>query len=177
LRIIGGRYKRRILRPPARLPVRPTTDLAKEALFNLLNNRIDFEAIRVLDLFAGTGSISFEFASRGALSVVAVDKHPSCIRFIQNTAEELNLSNLHAVRSEAFRFLGFCHPGLDLVFADPPYDMQEKGRIADLVFERQILSEDGWLVVEHGEGREFVGHPHLVEQRKYGRVHFSFFRE
>ncbi len=158
------------------MPVRPTTDLAKEALFNVLNNHFDFENIKVIDLFAGTGNISYEFASRGAIEVVAVDNHFKCIDFINSTVEMLKLENLKVVRADVFKFLNYCKPGFDLIFADPPYDMQRIEIIVQKVFERNLLSADGWLIIEHAATNNFSAMNTFMEERKYGRVHFSFFR-
>jgi 16S rRNA (guanine966-N2)-methyltransferase len=150
--------------------------MAKEALFNVLNNHVDFEAIRVLDLFSGTGNISLEFASRGAIAVVSVENNPRCVSFISRMIEQLDFSAMHVVRADAMGFLSSVRSRFDLVFADPPYDFAATGKIPDLVFERGLLEEDGWLVLEHGPSTSFNNHPRLVEMRKYGRVHFSFFQ-
>jgi 16S rRNA (guanine966-N2)-methyltransferase len=175
MRIIGGKQQRRTIQAPASLPVRPTTDMAKEALFNVLNNHFDFEAIRVLDLFAGTGNISYEFASRGALEVIAVEQHFKAHEFIQATAEKLSFGNLRAVRADVFRFLGYARGGFDVVFADPPYDMKAMERIPQMVFERELLTAEGWLIVEHPAEISFASHSNFFEKRKYGRVNMSFF--
>lgn len=142
----------------------------------MLNNHVDFEAIRVLDLFAGTGNISLEFASRGALGVVAVEKDPRCVAFIKRMAGELEFNDMHVIRGDAIGFLDKARVRFDLVFADPPYDFAGIKDIPDLVFDRELLESDGWLVLEHGSATSFNEHPRLVEKRKYGRVHFSFFR-
>ncbi len=176
MRIIGGKYQRRHIVAPAKLPVRPTTDMAKEALFSILNNHFDFENIKVLDLFAGTGNISYEFASRGALEVIAVDINNHCIQFIKKTAETLQMENLRAVRAEVFHFLGFAKAGFDIVFCDPPYDFEEIPAIPSAVFAAGVVSPGGWLVIEHGEKNSFANHPLFSEKRRYGRVHFSFFK-
>ncbi len=176
MRIIGGKYKRKVLRTPGNLPVRPTTDLAKEALFNVLNNHVDFEGLRVLDLFAGTGNISLEFASRGAVGLVAVENNPRCVDFIKRMAGEMEFNDMLVIRGDAIGFLEKTSVSFDLVFADPPYDFDRIKDIPDLVFELGLLEADGWLVLEHGPATSFNEHPRLVEKRKYGRVHFSFFR-
>ena len=175
MRIIGGNHQRRLIHPPSSLPVRPTTDKAKEALFNILNNHFDFESIQVLDLFAGTGSISFEFASRGAPEVVAVDSHPGCHRFIRQVKEQLELDNLVPVRADAFRYLSACSAGFDIIFADPPYDMAEITQIPGEVFSRSLLARGGWLILEHGADTSFDDHPFFIRKKKYSKVHFSFF--
>ncbi|MFO7978060.1 MAG: 16S rRNA (guanine(966)-N(2))-methyltransferase RsmD [Bacteroidales bacterium] len=175
MRIIGGSHKRRIIHAPESLPVRPTTDIAKEALFNVLNNHFDFEGLNVLDLFAGTGNISYEFASRGAAEVVAVDQHPRCVSFINETRLMLSLDNLKVIRSDVFRFLGYARQGFDVIFADPPYDIQGFEQIPRVVFERQLLAPKGWLIVEHPAEISFEDHEHFLEKRKYGKVNMSFF--
>lgn len=176
MRIIAGKYQRRIVNPPANLPVRPTTDFAKEALFNVINNHFDFENIKVLDLFAGTGNIAYEFASRGAIEVVAVDNHFKCHDFINTTIETLKIENLRAVRADVFKFLTFCKPGFDIIFADPPYDLTGIEKIVKLVFDRNLLATDGWLILEHPATKKFSTFNTFIEERKYGRVHFSFFK-
>lgn len=177
MRIISGKYQRRIIHPPGNLPVRPTTDLAKEALFNVLNNHFDFEGLNVIDLFAGTGNISYEFVSRGAKEVVAVDSSFKCVEFINHTIELLKADTLKAVRADVFRFLAYCRPGFDIIFADPPYDMEGIEKIPRLVFERDLLAAGGWLILEHPADKHFKEHPAFLEERKYGRVHFTFFEK
>ncbi len=175
MRIIGGRNQRRHIKPPDGLPVRPTTDKAKEALFNILNNHFYFDEIRVLDLFAGTGSIAFEFASREATEVVAVENNPRCVRFIQQVMEQLNFDNLHVLGEDVFRFLQSCPAEYDIVFADPPYDHGHITEIPDLVFTNNIVSDNGWLILEHPADIHFEAHTHFLESRNYSKVHFSFF--
>ena len=175
MRIIGGQHQRRLIHPPPSLPVRPTTDKAKEALFNILNNHFDFDSLLVLDLFAGTGSISFEFASREAPEVVAVDSNPGCYRFIREVKNQLDLDNLTPVRADVFRYLSACSTRFDIIFADPPYDMAGITRIPDEVFSRNLLTEEGWLIMEHGADTSFDDHPFFIRKKKYSKVHFSFF--
>lgn len=164
-----------MLTAPGNLPVRPTTDMAKEALFNILNNHVDFEALRVLDLFAGTGNISYEFASRGAAQVVAVDQHMGCIQYIKKVAVQLDFHCLSAVKADVFRFLNFCRQDFDLIFADPPYDLPDIKLLPQQVFSMKLLHKDGLLVVEHGAETRLSELPCFREERKYGKVHFSFF--
>jgi len=156
--------------------VRPTTDLAKESLFNILNNRIDFEGLLVLDLFAGTGNIALEFASRDAGHVVAVDINYRCTDFIQKSAREMNFDNVSVVRANVFSYLKSVKRSFDLVFADPPYDLPDAGLVPGLVIGNELLNKDGWLVMEHDSGTSFREHPGFVEERQYGKVHFSFFQ-
>jgi 16S rRNA (guanine(966)-N(2))-methyltransferase RsmD len=162
--------------PPGKLPVRPTTDLAKESLFNILENNFFFEDLCVLDLFAGTGSISYEFASRSSQSIIAVDNNIRCVRFISSTAEKLGLESIKAVRANAFKFVKQSRLQYDIIFADPPYDMEGIEHLPEIIFERELLLQDGWLIVEHPREKDLSGHPHYFDQRKYGRVNFSFFK-
>jgi 16S rRNA (guanine966-N2)-methyltransferase len=163
LRIISGKYRGRLIRPPRGLPVRPTTDLAKESLFNILNNRIDFEGLIVLDLFSGTGNIALEFASRDAAHVVAVESNYRCAEFIQKKAN-------------VFSYLKSVRRTFDVVFADPPYDLKDAENVPGLVLENGLLAEEGWLVMEHDAEVSFRNHANFVEERQYGKVHFSFFQ-
>jgi 16S rRNA (guanine966-N2)-methyltransferase len=174
MRIVSGKLGGRKLRPPENLPVRPTTDLAKESLFNILNNLIDFEDLIVLDLFTGTGSISFEFISRGALEVFAVDTNIRCISFIEKTATEFKVDNLHAFQSDVFLFLKHAHKKFDIIFADPPYDLTNIPAVADLVFDKQLLNPEGMLIIEHPREVDFSKHPNFSQKRTYGKVNFSF---
>ncbi|MCF6170895.1 MAG: RsmD family RNA methyltransferase [Bacteroidales bacterium] len=176
MRIIGGKYSRRVLRPPKNLPVRPTTDLAKESLFNILSNKINFEGIAALDLFTGTGSIAFEFASRGCLPVVAVDASFACIRFIQRTAGDFGMENLQTVRSDVFRFIRSTPKKFGLIFADPPYALDDIDNISRLIFENALLNKGGWLVLEHPREVDLSEQAFFVDHRKYGKVNFSFFQ-
>ena len=175
MRIIGGRLNRRHITPPAGLPVRPTTDKAKEALFNILTNYIDFEKVRVLDLFSGTGSIAFEFASRNAIEVVAIDNHLRCIRFIKEIKEKFRLENLTALKTDAFRFLKSHKSSFDIIFCDPPYGMKGIEAIPDIVFQNQLLLPEGYLIMEHSGNVQMDHHPAFKFKRHYSKVHFSFF--
>jgi 16S rRNA (guanine966-N2)-methyltransferase len=177
VRIITGKFRGKQIHPPANLPVRPTTDFAKVSLFNILNNLVDFEGLRVLDLFAGTGSISYEFFSRGASMVTAIDKDSHCIAFISKTAESMKADNLEAVREDALQFLKHPFGQYDLVFADPPYDMEGIETIPDQVLGSGILIPDGYFILEHSRDQDFSDHPDFHEHRKYGNVNFTFFRE
>ena len=177
MRIIGGKNQRKHIIAPSKLPVRPTTDMAKEGLFNILNNHFDFHAIDVLDLFAGTGNISYEFASRGAQQIIAVDINHHCANFIRQTAESLDFTNLKTVKADTFHFLGICKISFDIIFADPPYDMKNIAEIPEKVFHADILKPGGWLVLEHGERMKLDHLPHFMQSRKYGKVHFSIFKK
>ncbi|MGG8495248.1 RsmD family RNA methyltransferase [Tenacibaculum sp. TC6] len=176
MRIISGKYKSKRITAPKNLPVRPTTDMAKESLFNIINNVFYFDSISVIDLFAGTGNISYEFASRGTEEVHAVDAHFSCIKFINQIANELNF-NITTYKSDVYKFLEKTPLKADLIFADPPYDFKEEQflKIADLVFERNLLNEEGILIIEHSKHTDVSNHPRFSYQKKYGGSVFSFF--
>jgi 16S rRNA (guanine(966)-N(2))-methyltransferase RsmD len=176
MRIIGGYHRGRLIKPPAGLPVRPTTDLAKESLFNILNNHIDFEDIRVLDLFAGTGNISLEFASRGAIQVTSIENNNKCCDFITKASASLQMDNLTVIRTNVFTFLNRPIGKFDVIFADPPYDMECRENIPELIFKNGWLSNEGWFIMEHDQHLNFSQLPSLIDVRKYGKVHFSFFR-
>ena len=176
MRIVSGKYRGRRLQPPANLPVRPTTDFAKEGLFNVLRNIVDFESSAVLDLFTGTGSISFEFLSRGVKKVTSVDANHRCIDFLKKTAGEFGIMNLQAVKSNAFVFLKHMNTKYDLVFADPPYDMEGIEALPDLVLTSGLLDIDGLFILEHSGHYNFGKHPNFSQVRNYGSVHFTFFR-
>jgi 16S rRNA (guanine(966)-N(2))-methyltransferase RsmD len=174
MRIISGKNKGRHIITPQNLPVRPTTDLGKESLFNILNHYFYFDRVTVLDLFAGTGNITYEFASRDAISVVAVDNHPSCCAFIRKTLEKLQYKNATVIQNNVFQYLDWCKHPYDIIFADPPYTMPNIEMIVEKVFNNQLLNPDGWLVMEHSREHDFSQHPFFYDQRKYGRLHFSF---
>ncbi|MDT7831556.1 RsmD family RNA methyltransferase [Flavobacteriaceae bacterium S356] len=176
MRIISGKYKGRRITAPKNLPVRPTTDMAKEALFNILNNNFYFDAISVIDLFAGTGNISYEFASRGTKEIYAIDKHFGCTRFIYDTAKEFDLS-INPYKSDVYKFLEKTPLKADIIFADPPYDFEtaQFEKIVDLVFANNILNEEGMLIVEHSKHTSLEKHPNFNYSKKYGGNVFSFF--
>ena len=177
MRIVGGEMKGRIFSPGKNFKARPTTDFAKENLFNILSNRIDFEEIRVLDLFAGTGSISFEFASRGARSVTTVEMDHVHYAFISSVVKVLQLEKvIHLLRYDVLKFIPRCTEKYDLIFADPPYQLASLKSIPDLIFKHELLNPGGTFILEHGKSDNFTAHPNLFEQRAYGSVHFSFFR-
>ena len=163
--------------PPRNLRARPTTDFAKENLFNVLANMVDFEALDVLDLFAGTGSIGYEFASRGARSVISVEINAVHYNFIKSTALQLGFDNLYAVKANVFLYLKSCAKRFDLIFSDAPYDMERSAEVIDLVFEHELLKEDGLLVFEHSKGVHFDDHPFFFQSRSYGSVQFSLFKK
>jgi 16S rRNA (guanine(966)-N(2))-methyltransferase RsmD len=175
MRIISGKYKGRRITPPANITARPTTDFAKESLFNWLGNKIDFEDISVLDLFAGTGSISLEFISRGAKSVIAVDMANTQLDFMRRTAVQMDIKNWAITRADVMQYIKRCTLSFDVIFADPPYQMPELPELPQLIMERQLLKPDGLLIVEHPKQYDFTQHPNFHEHRNYGNVNFSLF--
>ena len=176
MRIIGGACKGKQIVTDNKLTLRPTTDFAKEGLFNILSNRYDVSSFDVLDLFSGTGSISYEFASRGCQSIHAVEMEPRHAVFIRTTAAKLGFRQIRVIRDDAFHFLSICKVQYDIVFADPPYDMLRIGEIPEKVLQQNILKPDGILILEHSQKNDFTGHEFLLDHRNYGNVHFSFFR-
>ena len=176
MRIITGQFKGRHFDIPRTFKARPTTDFAKENIFNVLNGYIDFDGITALDLFAGTGSISLELVSRGCKEVVSVEKDRDYARFIAECMKKINAENDILIRGDVFRFLKSCHQKFDLIFADPPYALPELDTLPDLVFEHDLLTADGVFVFEHGKHNDFSAHPRFKEHRSYGSVNFSIFR-
>jgi len=177
VRIICGAYRGKTIARDNRLTVRPTTDFAKEGLFNILSNRYDFTSFDVLDLFSGSGSISYEFASRGCNEIHAVEIDPHHAAFIRTTARNLGLHQMRVIRDDAFHFLSICKVEYDIVFADPPYDMPRINEIPDLVFANDVLKPDGIAILEHSKRYDFSGHEFFLDHRNYGNVHFSFFKQ
>jgi len=177
VRIISGIYRGRKIHPPTNLPVRPTTDYAKEGLFNVLNNLIDFEETSVLDLFAGTGSITFEFVSRGVPSVLAIDIERRCVEFINKTAEQLGMEGVSVRRMNVKVFLRLAYQKFDLVFADPPYGMEGIALLPGKILEADMMNPRGLLILEHSDKYNFTDHPCFDQLREYGKVHFSIFRK
>ncbi len=175
MRIIGGKLKGLHLQAPAHLPVRPTTDMAKEALFNRLYHRYDFENCRVLDLFSGTGSISIEFASRGAHQITSVDQHAGCIHWLKSTALKHRLSNIEVQKADVFKYLTQPRQAYTLIFADPPYHLSNIPEIAQLVFSQNWLEEGGLLIIEHATLLKLDHIAGFTETRTYGQSSFSFF--
>ena len=176
MRIIGGKYKGRIVKPGKNFRARPTTDLAREGLFNILTNRIDFEELEILDLFSGTGSISFEFASRGCKNITLVENDPMHLKFIVKAIKELDISGIEPIKADVFRFIKKTGQKFDLIFADPPYELKELQNIPSHVFDSEILKPGGQLILEHPKSYSFSNHRNFTELRRYGSVHFSFFK-
>ena len=176
MRIISGKYKGRKLVAPKKLPVRPTTDMAKEALFNILNNQYYFDEISVLDLFAGTGNISYEFASRGTENITCVDQNYGCIKFINETAESFEMS-INTIKSDVFSFLENHQQPYTIIFADPPYEfpVEEFAKIPELVFQNNLLEDNGLLILEHSKHTDLSGLSQYSHSKSYGGNMFSFF--
>ena len=177
MRIISGKHKGRRITAPKKLPVRPTTDMAKEGLFNILNNTFHFNDLQVLELFAGSGNISYEFASRGAVSVTSVDENIDCIKFIKKTSQELEL-DITPIKSDVIKYLERAPIKADIIFADPPYDFDDAQfqKIADLVFQKDLLNENGILIIEHSKHTKMDKVEHFDVGRRYGNSIFSFFK-
>ena len=176
MRIITGIYRGRHFDIPRTFKARPTTDFAKENIFNVLTRYVDFDGTEALDLFSGTGSISLELVSRGCLRVVSVEQDRDHHRFIQQCLQKLGTTACIPVRGDVFRFLKSCRQQFDFIFADPPYALKELPQIPDLLFERQLLKPEGIFVFEHGKDNDFSQHPRFVEHRQYGSVNFTLFQ-
>ncbi len=175
MRIISGSCGGRTINPPKNLRARPTTDFAKENLFNVLGNVVDFEGIDVLDLFAGTGSISYEFASRGAASVTSVEINAVHYNFIRTTAKTFGLTNIHPVKANVFLYLKSCAKKYDVIFSDAPYDLEGSESVVDMVLDKGLLKEGGIFIFEHSKDKDFSSHPRFSRLRSYGSVQFSIF--
>jgi 16S rRNA (guanine966-N2)-methyltransferase len=176
MRIVSGIYKGRRITAPKKLPVRPTTDMAKEALFNILNNRYYFDELSFLDLYSGTGNISYEFASRGCEDIISVDNDFGCIRFINKTSEDFDM-NIQTVKSDVFKYLENCNLKFNIIFADPPYNFTQDifEKIPQLVFNNNLLDENGLLIIEHSKHTDLSKNKYFTEARRYGGSIFSFF--
>lgn len=176
MRIIGGEMGGRRLNPPAKMPyTRPTTDLAKEGLFNIIQNTLEIESLKTLDLFGGTGSISFELASRGASDITIVEKDSSMIEFIKKTADQLKLENFKVIKMDVFRFLDQCSEQFDFIFAGPPYALSNIDELPVKVMEKKLLTPGGWFVLEHTPRNNYSTYPRFEKARNYGTTIFSIF--
>ncbi len=175
MRIIGGYLKGKNILPPANYAARPTTDFAKEGLFNILINEYDIEELSVLDLFSGTGSISMEFASRGCKDIISIEMNPLHTRFIKQVATAYKVKGIQVIRHNVFDFLEICTKKFDIIFADPPYAIEGLDTIPDKIFNKDLVNKNGYLILEHPGTYNFSEHPNFVKEKKYGNVHFSFF--
>ncbi len=178
MRIVGGEFGGRRFNPPARIPARPTTEVAKEGLFNMLNNSMDIEGIKTLDIFGGTGSISYELASRGAADLTLVERDPITIDFIKKTAQELKITDrLQIIKGDVFKFMKQCTEQYNLIFAGPPYALTNIDEIPLLVFEKQLLLPGGIFILEHTPRNDYQQHPHFSRIKNYGTTVFTFFTQ
>lgn len=177
MRIISGTLKGRKIDPPKEFTGRPTTDFAREGLFNLLFNRKEIEGAKVLDLYTGSGTVGFEFVSRGAAEVICVDADANVIRFIKKKSEEFNTPHVKPFRFDAISYISRAGSSFDIIFCDPPFDMENLSQIPDAIFVNSLLKKDGLLILEHEDIHSFESHPKYLEDRKYGRVKFTFFGE
>lgn len=180
MRIIAGSLKGRRLNPPAKSkawPTRPTTDFAREGLFNILQNRVEFEELKALDLFGGTGSHSFELISRGCQQVTYVDMYRGCVDFVEMTAREWGVTEyIRIVQDDVLRFIQRSQTSYNYIFAGPPYPLKELGQLPNMIFEHGLLDPGGLFILEHNPNYNFSTHAHFVEMRKYGSTQFSFFK-
>lgn len=175
MRVVSGKYRGRKIYPPKKFHSRPTTDFAKESLFNILEHQIEWDEFTVLDLFAGSGSISIEFLSRGVKAVLSVDKHPKVIQHLYELHQQFNDENWTIRRAEVMQFIKKCPQQFDLIFADPPFGMKNTAEMVDAILESSILSAEGMFILEHGPEDNFADHPQLTKTKNYGGVNFSFF--
>ena len=177
MRIVSGTHRGRVIHPPKNLDVRPTTDFAKESLFNIINNHFELDGLTILDLFCGTGNITYEFVSRGGGSITSVDMNYACCEFVKKTILAFNMPQVKVIKSDAFVFLKRATETYHIIFADPPYKMENTATIPELVFSNNLLKPNGWLIMEHGEDLDLSLLPHFREHRKYGNVNFSVFKQ
>lgn len=177
MRIIGGKFKGRRFTPPAKnWPTRPTTDFAKEGLFNIIQNNFEISELKVLDLFGGTGNHSYEFISRGCQDVTYVDKFPGCVAFVKKTSQLLEIQDqIKIVKGDVFKFIKYAVEQYDYIFAGPPYPLPNIPDIPDLIFKKEMLKPEGWLVLEHNPTHDFKNHPQFLQERKYSQTIFSIF--
>lgn len=175
MRIISGTLKGKRFYPPKNIPARPTTDFAKEALFNILSNRLDFSEVKFLDLFAGTGSLDMEMFSRGCTDITSVDMSKISLGFIKKMSEEVKMPNHKIILGDAIQFAKNCTQQFDLIFAGPPYALEVIDEIPNIIFDKKLLNEDGVFILETSPKHNFTEHPHLLEVRNYGQTHFWFF--
>ncbi|HAZ01458.1 MAG TPA: 16S rRNA (guanine(966)-N(2))-methyltransferase RsmD [Marinilabiliales bacterium] len=177
MRIISGKYRKKNIVPPKNFRARPTTDMAKESLFNIIENEFEVESLKVLDLFGGTGSISYEFASRGCNDVTCVELNFNHYSFIKKMIGELKMdSQIQLIKANVFSYLSKCGSTFDLIFADPPYDLEGIETLPDLIFKHNLLTPEGVFILEHSKNKSFEIHTHFHLQKNYGSVNFSFFR-
>lgn len=177
MRIVSGTHKGRTIHLPRNLPVRPTTDFAKESLFNILNNHFEFDGLKILDLFCGTGNMTYEFASRGCGNITSVDNNYSCCEFVKKTSAAFKMEQVKIIKSDAFSFLKKNSSTYHIIFCDPPYDLENFEALPELVFNNNLLKPGGWLIIEHGPKTNLSNIEHFREHRNYGNVNFSIFEK
>jgi 16S rRNA (guanine966-N2)-methyltransferase len=176
MRIVGGEHGGRKFNPPSKMPyTRPTTDIAKEGLFNVLQHNLDIEELKTLDLFGGTGSISYELASRGATDLTIVEKDTAMYEFIKKTSEALRIENIKPVKMDVFKFISQCSDKFDFIFAGPPYALATIDELPKLIFEKQLLNDKGWFVLEHTPRNDYKSFPFYKTEKNYGTTIFSIF--
>ncbi len=175
MRVISGTHKSRTIPLPKDYNARPTTDFSKESLFNILSNNFNFDSLTVLDLFSGTGSISYEFASRGCPYVTAIEQSFQNIKQIKKIITLFKMDQISAIKTDAFHFLNSTKAGYDIIFADPPYEMNGIESLPDIIFKKNILNPEGWFILEHSGNHVFTDHLNFINHRHYGSVNFSFF--
>lgn len=176
MRIISGKYGGRKINPPSKMPyTRPTTDIAKEGLFNIIGNNISIPGIKTLDIFGGTGSISYELASRGAADLTIIEKDSKMFDFIKNKIEELRIENCSVLKIDVFRFLENCHETYDLIFAGPPYALKTIDDLPKIIYEKKLLKKNGWFILEHTPANNYENEPQFKTMRNYGTTIFSIF--
>ena len=177
MRIISGKFRGRNILAPKNLPVRPTTDFGKTALFNIINAHFDIPSLYVLDLFSGTGNITYEFLSREVNNITCVDKDNGCVRFINETLKKLGENTVPVIKADVFKFLEAGSHSYDFIFADPPYELDAAADLCKLIFEKNLLNKNGWFVLEHEWGKDYSQLAHFIETRHYGKVAFSVFKQ
>jgi len=178
MRIISGEHGGRKFNPPGKMPyTRPTTDIAKEGLFNILQNNLDFEELKTLDLFGGTGNISYELASRGAKELTVVEKDVAMYEFIKKTSQELHIENIRVLKMDVFKFIDQCNDQFDLIFAGPPYALKNIDDLPELIFEKRLLNNEGWFILEHTPRNDYKTFAFYKTERNYGTTVFSIFIE
>lgn len=176
MRIIGGKLSSARFEPPKNIPTRPTTDMAKQGLFNMLDNNYNFDNIKVLDLFGGTGSITYEFWSRGCEDITTVEIYPKCANFIKQTVEKHSMKGIKVMQMDVFNYIKNCQQQYDVIFAGPPYPLPNLNTIPDLIFEQNMVEGDGWFILEHNPNHDFTKHPKYYKQKNYGSTIFAIFR-
>ena len=178
MRIVSGNHKGRKIKAPNKLPIRPTTDMSKESIFNILSNSYEFNEVSVIDLFSGSGNISYEFASRGVKDIISVDNNINCIQFIKKTSKELDI-NIIAIKSDVINFLKKTEKKSDIIFSDPPYSFNETylNSMIELVFSENLIKQDGILIIEHSKEISLDLNQYFHNKKRYGSCYFTFLKK